>query len=49
MCKMYSPIRSDINFIYPVVCEYPVASIIISILLLAFIIIILVSIGGEKK
>ena len=49
MCKMYSPMRPDINFIYPIVCEYPLTSLIISILLLAVIIIILLSIGGEKK
>lgn len=49
MCKMYSPMSPDINFIYPIVCDYPVASVIISILLLAVLIIILLSIGGEKK
>ncbi len=49
MCKMYSPMHLDIDFLYPVVCEYPLASLIISILLLAVLIIILLSIGGEKK
>lgn len=49
MCKTYSLMSPDINFIYPIVFDYPVASVIISILLLAVFIIILLSIGGEKK
>lgn len=37
------------DFIYPVVCEYPVASVLVSSLLVIVLVIILVSIGGEKK
>ena len=43
------PFYSNNNFIYPVVCEYPVAGALVSALLLIVLIIILSSIGGEKK
>lgn len=37
------------SFLYPAVQEYPIASVLVSGLLIILLIIILSSIGGEKK
>lgn len=46
---MTYPIYPNYNFIYPAVCEYPLASVLVSGFLIILVIIILSSIGGEKK
>lgn len=46
---MTYPIYPNYNFIYPAVREYPLASVLVSGFLIILVIIILSSIGGEKK
>lgn len=46
---MTCPIYPNYNFIYPAVREYPIAGVLVSVFLIILVIIILSSIGGEKK